>query len=1482
MNPKGTQRPRNYVIRPDGKPINVPRQRGQLFICENGCCCGHTDRGFAPVPHDLYYNEWTRRKLRNRVHLNHAGCLGPCALANVALLIFDGRPIWFHSLNDERLILAVFDYIDAMLDADGYLPPPPVLTPHAFNGFAWTGEAAAAPAAPAWEDAEQTAALVSGLKSGILLLTHKDTDLLTLDRALQGMPQDFPPVRGVNLLSLPTADHVDAFIRRELQDVQVLILRPCGGRRGFQHGFDPIVRAAERLQIDLICVPGTDELDPELTAYSSVPVPVVHDVDRYLQFGGVDNMRQLLCFLADHLLAGGWGYEQPQEMPQHGVYHPGGSPTPAQPDPARPVVGILFYRSHFLSGNLAFVDALIQAVEAAGGRALPVFTASLKSTTLKTTTLKTMADDGARPAAFDFFYDEAGQRQIDCLICTISFAMGGINNEGVTQAGWNVDALQALGVPVLQAVASGMREDEWRLNARGLRPLDVAMNVALPEFDGRIITTAVSFKGEDADPACGCEACANGSTVAGDALVRYVPIPDRARVVARQAMRLAALQRKPNREKRVAFVLTNSSDKADRIGNAVGLDAPASLMRLFAAMQAAGYAIDNPYEDGDSLIHALIDRCSYDETLLTEAQLANAAGRVPVERYADWFGALTPSQQEKMRTRWQEPPGEAYVHVDAHGHNQHIALAGLELGNVFVALQPPRGYGMDPDAIYHTPDLPPTHHYYALYKWLAQPQSAGGWGADAIVHMGKHGTLEWLPGKSVGLSADCFPDAFLDDLPLVYPFIINNPGEGSQAKRRAHAVIVDHMIPPMTSADVYGELAQLTQLVDEYYQVEQMDPSKLPLIQQQIWELMQQTQLDKDVAEMMRFIDHGDHTHEWDGSYTDDGTPLTLAEMQGTDFQHLLEDIDGYLCELGSLQIRDGLHTLGHVPEGDQLCHLLRALTRLPNDHVPSLRAGVAALLGYALDDLLDRRGQKLTQPPDPGLAARFDPPRALHTYADMLQLVDDISLDLLTGLQAAAFAADQIDAVIDQRLGQLAHAAARRDVHRVLTFVCTTLVPLIRQTDGEIDHVLAALDGQYIPAGPAGAPTRGMAHILPTGRNFYAVDPRAVPSRAAWRIGQDLARELLDRYQQEEQGYPECVGLTVWGTSAMRTHGDDIAQCFALLGVRPVWQAESRRITDIEVIPLDELGRPRIDVLVRISGFFRDAFPHLIDLLDRAVRRVAELDEPSERNFVRKHYLADLAKQIASGQDDAQAAHRASLRVFGSKPGSYGAGILPLIHAQNWESDADFAQAYINWGGYAYGEGVYGEDAREEFSRVLSGVQVAVKNQDNREHDIFDSDDYLQYHGGMIATIRALNGRNPKSYFGDNSNPGRAEVRTLQQEAYRVFRSRVVNPKWIEGIKRHGYKGALELSATVEYLFGYDATANVVDDWMYEQTAARYALDPQMQEFFRQSNPWALQSIAERLLEAAQRGLWDAPAETTLDQLRAVYRQVDAELEGR
>jgi cobaltochelatase CobN len=1347
---------------------------------------------------------------------------------------------------------------------------------------------------------------MQAMDAPIALLTHAPNDLMVLHNALAQMPAGFSQVSGINLQALENDAQMADLLAHQLASARIVVLRVLG-RLGSVPGFADLVRHAQSQGRHLIAISGTGEPDPELAAASTVASDVLHQVQTYFQAGGSVNLAQLLRYLSDHFLLTGFGFEPALALPEHGIYHPdlpqgaGIDEWLAQREQERPSVGIVFYRAHWMSGNTRFVDALIIALEKRGMNVLPVFTSSLRAG----------AAAGSLPTALRYFSGEQGAH-IDVLINTTAFAMGEITPGGTTPAGWSVAALERLNVPVLQAITSGMMQRQWEQSARGLNPLDAAMNVVLPEFDGRIITVPVSFKAR----------AISGSRGLPNELIEYEPLPDRVSRVAGIAARFARLKHTPNANKRVAFVLTNSNSKASQIGNAVGLDAPASLMHILHAMRSAGYRIDHLPQSGTALIHELIDRCAYDNTYLTTEQMTRTAGRVSAAQYAAWFADLPLEMREKMTAQWGSPPGVAYVHED------HLALAGIELGNAFVALQPPRGYGMDPDAIYHQPDLPPTHHYYALYRWLRDE-----WQADAIVHVGKHGTLEWLPGKGVGLSENCFPDALLGDMPLFYPFIINDPGEGAQAKRRGHAVVVDHLTPPMTSADTYGALAQLTQLVDEYYQVEVLDPAKLPLLQQQIWELVKETNLDADLQARLLHHDH-DHDHDHDHPHDhqhghdhphdehDAELPAALTSMGGSDVAHLIEDLDGYLCELGAAQIRDGLHILGQPPNGEPLVDMLLSLTRLPNQLIPGLQEEVAHLFGLSLNLLLEHKGRRLNV--TPSLARLSD--RAVVTRADALEAIEALSRKLFVELQARDYLVSSIAEVLVQVFGEidaennlpllqpalrqasstllkpqrkkeslvrpaqipvaptaaLTTAEQYAALRQVLDFACRELVPNLARATDEIDHLLRGLAGGYVPAGPSGSPTRGMAHILPTGRNFYSVDPRSVPSQSAWRVGQQLAHEVLTRYVRETGDYPESVAISIWGTSAMRTHGDDVAQILALLGVRPLWRPENRQLIGVEVIPLAELKHPRIDVTTRISGFFRDAFPQLIDLIDDAVQAVIALDEPLTQNFVRKHYLAELGEWVGKGLAEEEAARRAGYRIFGAKPGSYGAGILPLIQEKNWEADADFAEAYVNWGGYAYARGTQGCDERDAFRTRLSGVQVALHNQDNREHDIFDSDDYLQFHGGMIATIRALTGRQPRHYFGDSHDPARAQVRDLKEETLRVFRSRVVNPKWLASIQRHGYKGGLELTATVDYLFGYDATAQVMDDWMYEQVASTYAMDPTMQQFLEEANPWAQNAIAERLLEAASRGMWAKPQPQTLEALQALYLHSETLLEAR
>ncbi|MDT5110682.1 MAG: cobaltochelatase CobN [Mycobacterium sp.] len=1186
----------------------------------------------------------------------------------------------------------------------------------------------------------------------VLLLSTSDTDLITA-RASGATYRWANPSRLVD-------EELDAL----LDGADVAIVRMLGGYRTWQDGIDRIAASG----VPTLVLSGEQAPDAELMSHSTVPAGVALEAHVYLAQGGVENLRQLHAFLGDTLLMTGVGFAPPVTMPTWGqLDRPSATPS------SGPRIAVLYYRAQQLAGNIEYVEALCAAIEHAGGVPMPVYCASLRTAESELLALLGTAD---------------------ALVTTVLAAGGAVPAEvgaGGTDDQWSVAHLAALDVPILQGLCLTSSRGKWMGNDDGMSPLDVATQVAVPEFDGRIVTVPFSFKEID-----------------DEGLIAYVPDPERCARVAGLAVRHARLRRIAPAEKRVALVFSAYPTKHARIGNAVGLDTPASAVALLRAMREEGYDIgDVPgvdAEDGDALVHALIERGGQDPAWLSEGHLIGNPIRLSAKEYREWFATLPAELTEAMVEHWGPPPGELFVDR-SHDPDGEIVIAAMQSGNVVLLVQPPRGFGEHPVAIYHDPDLPPSHHYLAAYRWLDK-----GFGADAIVHLGKHGNLEWLPGKTLGMSAACGSDAALGDLPLIYPFLVNDPGEGTQAKRRAHAVLVDHLIPPMARAETYGDIARLEQLLDEHSAIAALDPGKLPAIRQQIWTLMRAAKMDHD---------------------------LGLEDRPDEDvFDDMLLHVDGWLCEIKDVQIRDGLHILGQAPEGSVELDLVLAILRARQlfggeQSVPGLRQA----LGLA-EDGTDKRGA--------------------------VDVAEEQARGLVAALQATGWDAGAVDEITDDV-----------DVAAVLRFAADEVVPRLRQTDCEISQILRALDGRFIAAGPSGSPLRGLVNVLPTGRNFYSVDPKAVPSRLAWETGVALADSLLERYRTDHGVWPQSVGLSVWGTSAMRTSGDDIAEVLALLGVRPVWDDASRRVVDLESISLAELGRPRIDVTVRISGFFRDAFPHVVAMLDDAVRLVAGLDEPDEDNYVRAHTRTDLAEH---GDE-----RRATTRIFGSKPGTYGAGLLQLIDSRNWRDDADLAQVYTAWGGFAYGRGLDGAPAADDMSRQYRRIAVAAKNTDTREHDIADSDDYFQYHGGMVATVRALTGKEPAAYIGDNTRPDAVRTRTLSEETTRVFRARVVNPRWMAAMRRHGYKGAFEMAATVDYLFGYDATAGVMADWMYERLAGEYVLDDENRKFMSESNPWALHGMAERLLEAAGRGMWAEPESATLDGLRRVLLETEGELEG-
>jgi len=1187
----------------------------------------------------------------------------------------------------------------------------------------------------------------------VLLLSTSDTDLITARASGAGF-------RWANPSRVPEAD-----LPELLDGADLVIVRILGGYRAWQDGIDTVLASG----VPTVVISGEQAPDADLMERSTVPAGIALQTHAYLAQGGTENLANLYAFLADTVLMTGFGFNPPVSVPEWGRLE--------RPDSMNdgPTIAVLYYRAQHLAGNTSYIAALCDAITAAGARPLPLYCASLRS---------------APPELLETL------KTADAMVVTV-LAAGGAKPATVGAGGdddaWNVEHLAALDVPILQGLCLTSPRATWDANDDGLSPLDVATQVAVPEFDGRIITVPFSFKEFD-----------------DEGLIAYVADAERCARVAGLAVKHARLRHIPNAEKKVALVFSAYPTKHARIGNAVGLDTPASAVAVLRAMRDAGYVIgDVPgveAQDGDALIHALIERGGQDPDWLTEEQLSGNPIRVSAADYRRWFATLPQDFADAIVEHWGPPPGNLFVDRSQDPDGE-IVIAAMQSGNIVIVVQPPRGFGENPVAIYHDPDLPPSHHYLAAYRWLDNSFS-NSFHADAVVHLGKHGNLEWLPGKTLGMSASCGTDAALGDLPLVYPFLVNDPGEGTQAKRRAHAVLVDHLIPPMARAETYGDIARLEQLLDEHANISALDPGKLPAIRQQIWTLMRAAKMDHD---------------------------LGLEDRPDEDvFDDMLLHVDGWLCEIKDVQIRDGLHILGDKPTGDGELDLVLAILRARQlfggeQSVPGLREA----LGLKED----------------GSEQRVSVDEA---EARARQLVAD--------LQAAGWDPAAID-------------TDNTEVATVLRFAATEVVPRLAGTAHEIDQVLRALEGRFIAAGPSGSPLRGLVNVLPTGRNFYSVDPKAVPSKLAWETGVAMADSLLERYRADYGSWPQSVGLSVWGTSAMRTSGDDIAEVLALLGVRPIWDDASRRVVNLEPIGLDELGRPRIDVTVRISGFFRDAFPHVVTMLDDAVQLVAGLDEPGEDNYIRAHSAADL--------DEHGDQRRATTRIFGSKPGTYGAGLLQLIDSRNWRDDNDLAQVYTAWGGFAYGRGLDGAEATEDMNRAYRRIAVAAKNTDTREHDIADSDDYFQYHGGMVATVRALTGTAPAAYIGDNTRPDAVRTRTLSEETTRVFRARVVNPRWMSAMRRHGYKGAFEMAATVDYLFGYDATAHVMSDWMYEQLTESYVLDPENRKFMDESNPWALHGMAERLLEAVERGMWAEPDPQTLDGLRQVLLETEGELEG-
>jgi len=1071
----------------------------------------------------------------------------------------------------------------------------------------------------------------------LLFLSFAESDLGALATAWQQAAAP-PTLRLANLAKLKHPLSVDLYAEQVAVRAKAILVRLLGGLDYWRYGAEELAALARQQGIALALIPGDGRADPRLAALSTVSPDSLAKLDGYFREGGPANAAHALAELS-HVAGFGPAAPRPEPLPQHGPF-----PLATAPRGSRPLAALVLYRAHVQAGDTAPLEALAAALDREGLDAIALQVASLKD-----------------PAGAAWVAAELTHLRPAVVLNATAFS---------ARLDGGRSPLEAADAPILQLVLGGNPEDAWQASSRGLSQADLAMQVVLPELDGRLLTTVVSFKTPQ-------------ETIAGLEAPRVLHRPHGAGIAlaARRAAGWAPLAGQARGERKLAVLLSDYPGAAGQAAHAVGLDGLASLDALLADLHEAGYDTAPRDDLAEALCRA------------APSEFLSGAD------YRRLFATLPQASRAAVEAAWGPPPAEP------------LRLRYLRQGKAVLAIQPDRGQALDRRADYHSPDLPPAHLYLGFYLWLREVV-----GIDAMVHLGTHGTLEWLPGKAVALSESCFPAALLDGLPVVYPFIVNNPGEAAVAKRRLGAVTLGHLTPPLRAAGSHGATLDLERLIDEYAAADGLDRRRTQLLRREI--------LDR--AESVGLLEEC-------------GASRQLSE------DDRLARLDAYLCDVKDLQIREGLHVLGRAPS-------------------PAGR-----------DALLEALHQAQPSIPRDELAARLD-----------------------------------------------ASAGAER-----------------RQ-------LLHALDGRFAEPGPAGAPTRGRADVLPTGRNLFTVDPRAIPTRSAVLLAEKAAEELLRRHLQETGDWPRALVLDLWGSTSLRTGGEDLALALILIGARPLWDEGSARVGGIEILPLARLDRPRVDVTLRISGLFRDAFQAQILLFDQAVRAVAERDEAPEFNP-----LAAEARGLAGA-----ALRRATTRIYGAAPGAYGDGLAALVERGTWQRQDELGRAYLAHSSGAYGQGLEGGSDTEGFARRVASAEAFVHLQDHRELDLLDSLDFAEYQGGFAAAAATL-GASPKLWHADTSSPDRPKTRALAEELRRVVRGRAANPLWLAGMQRHGYRGAAEIARTVEGLFAFAATLPERFDRQFDQLFDATLADPAIDAFLARHNPEARGAMARRFDEALQRDLW-------------------------
>ena len=1117
---------------------------------------------------------------------------------------------------------------------------------------------------------------------------------------------------------------------------------------------------------------------------------------RYCRAKGRDNDRAIVMWLR-RMLTGEGDVPQPDIPRTSGIHHPdfGADITMDEYlghlDPSEPTVGVVFPVGNWLYGNMAHIDAFIREIKAQGMNVIPIFAGRGED------------EDESAVEIIKRYFISPGGRRIDALVMATGFSQLRDSRDctGVYTPDEQNFYHTLTDVPVFQAMSSSVHYPDYEEKASGLTKGDFDAYVVWPEVDGQIITVPI------------------GSNENGPGASKTLtPLPDRITHLVSCIRAWAVMARTPREERKIAILMWQSRPDSGRIGNAAGLDTIQSIRDMLERFRDLGYTVDHVPETSKDLMDEILGNITNDLEWSSEERVREkAADMMTVPEYRESYDVLSGFNRGQMEKSWGEPPGEICT------QDGKFVIPGIVNGNIYIGYQPMRGWAEQMEAVYHDPVLPVQHQYLAFYRWLKRD-----FGANAVIHMGTHGTLEWLPGRNVGLSGKCYPDLILDGMPDIYPYVIDDPGEGIQCKRRAEAVLIGHMCPAMARAGSYDALEAVDGPLQEVFKNRAAKGEQRSAMIGEVLEAARK-------AELLKEIDIPD-------------------DVSVEDFEKDLGRIHDYITEIKDTIIRDGLHVLGRAPEGELLEESVYSLTRLRNGDIPSLRESVAKSTGHDLGALLD----------DPSGTTGGE----LNSI--LLDDIDKRTTDLVSRMQSLGYERDAC-------LKAVGDPECETAIGKAVDFICSFLAPNLARMTDEMDNMMHACDGGYVLPGPSGAPTRGNAYILPTGRNYYGIDPDIVPTKAAWSVGVRMADQMIEKYKEQKGALPREVGFIIWATDTMKNNGDDMAYILWLMGVRPVWSSHGNRVVGLEPVPLEELGRPRIDVTVRITGLFRDTFPNLIEMLDDAVRLVADLDESDEENILAANYRKDIIDEMAKGLTVDQARRNASVRVFGCAPGGYGAGVNHAIESSDWKTVQDLADIYVTWGSYAYGKGMDGVQMKEQFMNRFSKVGVTVKNMPDREIDLLDNDDVYQYLGGLNSFVRAYGKKDAISMMGDGSNPDRVKIRGTKEELQFVYRSKILNPKFIDGLKRHGYRGVAEVANLTEYTFGWDATSDIVDDWVYEKLTETYLFDDDTREWMEDENPHAMIDMMDRLFEAVDRGMWDAKLET-LERMKDIY----LELEGR